>query len=245
MDEKELYHKSHIRTNILECIDWSADMRVLEISGEQGALTGNVADRVSKVTCLVENAVDCGINHNINENHGNITYVRGNLRHNMVSVGEEYDVIISVVPCGVTLEDLFLQGERLLAPEGKIIFACDNRLGMKYLAGCQREPDGGFFEGIQGTKANRLYSYRELQAILSQWEGWSYQLYFPYPDQYYPMSIYSQKYLPKMGELNANGIVSKHGRLTLFNEEKAYDTIINEGLYEEFANTFLLVITRR
>ena len=53
MNEHEIYHKSHIRSNILECIDWIPCKKALEISGEEGALTGTLASKVDKVTCLV------------------------------------------------------------------------------------------------------------------------------------------------------------------------------------------------
>lgn len=246
MNEHEIYHKSHIRSNILECIDWVQCKKVLEISGEEGALTGTLASKVDKVTCLVSDQEAWRRNQAQNEQYQNIEYIQKNLRSAMAGLEESFDVIVSIVPCGLSLDDLLPNAERLLKVGGKLIFACDNRLGLKYLAGCQKEPEGGYFTGIQGMPGERLYLRKELEEKMKDAEEqWDYELFYPYPDQYYPMTIYSDKYLPKMGELNANGIVSEYARLVLFDEGKAYDTILKEGMYAEMTNAFLLVMTRR
>lgn len=219
MKASDIFQKSHIRGNILECIDWSDQWSVLEVSGRDDALIAALASRTKRVTSPLSNAL---------------------------AGDQTYDVMVSIAPCGHSLDELLGYGERLLRVGGKLLFACDNRLGLKYLAGCQREPDGGYFSGIQGEDGERLYLRKELQSKMeSVKDRWECKLFYPYPNQYYPMSIYSDRYLPKMGELNANGIISEHARLSLFNEEKAYDTIIKEELYGEMANAFLLVMTRR
>lgn len=242
----ELYQTSHIRANILECLDWSSEWRVLEISGEEGALTGVLASKTAEVISLIGDKDACNQNRIRNAQHNNIQYVQKNLRNALAEQEDAYDVIVSVTKCGLSLEYLLTQAGRLLKSGGKMLYACDNRLGLKYLAGCQREPEGGYFTGIQGQPGERLYMKKELDNFMQgQSDMWDYEVFYPYPDQYYPMSIYSERYLPKMGELNANGIVSEHARLTLFNEERAYDTILKEGLYGEMANAFLLVIRRR
>lgn len=246
MNASELYQKSHIRANILECIDWSNQWSVLEISGQEGALTGALASRAKKVTSLIGNTEECNQNRFQNAQYQNIEYIQKNMRSAMAGLDETYDVMVSVAPCGLSLDDLLVYAEKLVKAGGKFLFACDNRLGLKYLAGCQREPDGGYFSGVQGEDGERLYLRKELQTKMENVrDRWEYAMFYPYPDQYYPMNIYSDQYLPKMGELNSNGIISEHARLILFNEEKAYDTILKERLYGEMANAFLLVMTRR
>ena len=55
----------------------------------------------------------------------------------------------------------------LLAPGGKLYVADANRIGLKYLAGCQEEYCGGYFTGIDGYpdaaavgRSGRSYSPR-------------------------------------------------------------------------------------
>lgn len=243
-DDFLLYHLSHIRSNILECIDWSDDMNVLEIAGEYGAMTGTIAGKVDSLTCIVKNSKEKILNEERHKEHMNITYMTGNPKKVLSQLTQRYDVIVSVVDTGMSLQEILGQARRLLNENGTLLFACRNKLGMRYWAGCQYEPEGGLFSGIEGSGDNNLYTKKELEDIMTSQRGWSYQMYFPYPDQYYSMNIYSQQYLPKLGELNANSIISKNRRLALFNEEKAYDTILKEGLFGEFSNAFLLVAER-
>lgn len=247
MDANEIYHNSHIRANVLEVIDWNQSINVLEISGERGALTGVLAERSAKVTSLIASVEDMALNQKKNATCENITYLQGNLNEKLAGLEESYDVIVSIVKCDVTLEDLLREADCLLAPDGKILYVCENRLGMRYLSGAQSEPEGGFFAGIEEGKnaLKRRYTAGELQSVLDVEEQFDAQWYYPYPDQIYPLSIHSAKYLPKVGELNNNGILSEHARLLLYNEAKAYDVMLQEGIYGEFANAFLLVITRR
>ena len=51
-----------------------------------------------------------------------------------------------------------------LAPGGKIVIAIENRLGLKYWAGCAEDHVGKYFEGLEGyhnTKGVRTYSKKE------------------------------------------------------------------------------------
>ena len=40
---------------------------------------------------------------------------------------------------------------RHLTPGGRIVIAIENRLGLKYLAGCAEDHLGTYFSGIQGS----------------------------------------------------------------------------------------------
>ena len=56
------------------------------------------------------------------------------------------------------------------------------------------------------------------------------------------MTVYSEKYLPKKGELNRTEYNFDRFRLQLFQESPVYDTLLDNDLYQEFANSFLLMI---
>ena len=66
-------------------------------------------------------------------------------------------------------------------------------------------------------------------------------MYYPYPERWFPMSMYSDHWLPGAGELNQNLRNFEGERLVLFDEEKVYDQIIADGRFPEFSNTFLIV----
>ena len=71
------------------------------------------------------------------------------------------------------------------------------------------------------------------------------QFYYPYPDYKFPSVIYSDECLPKEGELNDNRRNIDRDRYVFFNELSAYNTLIAEGLFQEFSNSFLLIASER
>lgn len=213
--EKELFELSKIRANVLECIDWQKDMKVLILDDIADVLSKYISERVQSVS---------------------------NMRNKLLD--DMYDVIVSIAPNSMSLQDIIDYGEEKLNRDGKVIYACDNRLGLKYMAGCQRRFQDGFFAGIEGVQQERMYTKKELKAILDNNKGWSMQMYYPYPDQYYTMHLFSDEYLPSLGELNNNNLVSDKERMLLFQEDKGFDTLLREGLFDEFSNAFLVVLSR-
>ena len=72
---------------------------------------------------------------------------------------------------------------------------------MKYLAGTKEIASGAYFSSVEGLKEAGGYTKEEICALLRQ-EGFSeIRFYYPFPDYRFAMSIYSDDYLPKQGEL--------------------------------------------
>ena len=85
---------------------------------------------------------------------------------------------------------------RLLKPGGKILIAIENRLGLKYFAGCREDHVGREFVGIEGYPGIdfvETFSKPELEQILQE-NGFSkFKFYYPYPDYKFPAVIYSDE----------------------------------------------------
>ena len=60
-----------------------------------------------------------------------------------------------------------------------------------------------------------------------------------------PMTVYSDKHLPNKGELNNTRYNFDRERLQLFDETRVYDGIINNGLLQEFFNSFLVILEEK
>jgi len=67
-------------------------------------------------------------------------------------------------------------------------------------------------------------------------------VYYPYPDMHMPFAIYSDRRLPRRGELTANYNNYGYDRLRMFNEAAKWDEIIDDGMFAQFANSYLLVL---
>ena len=126
--------------------------------------------------------------------------------------------------------------------------AIENRLGLKYFAGCVEDHKGRAFEGIEGypsTAGVRTFSKAELEQILLRCGFEEYEFFYPYPDYKFPTVIYSEECPPKKGELMNNIRNFDAHRYVLFDEGKAFDTIIESGYFPIFSNSFFVRIRKR
>lgn len=71
------------------------------------------------------------------------------------------------------------------------------------------------------------------------------QFYYPYPDYKLPTTIYTDDFLPAKGELSNNARNFDGDRMVLFDETKAWDTVLEAGLFPEFSNSFFIAATKR
>lgn len=165
-----------------------------------------------------------------------------------------FDVILHLgaVPTGggspvSACEKRMKQYRELLSVQGTLLFAGANRLGLKYFAGCQDDCYDAFFAGPEGYirgMEHQALSRREYRLALSG-AGFSDALcYYPYPDYLFPITLYSDECLPGTGELTRNIRNFDKDRYVFFDEGKVFDTLVEEGLFPEFSNSFLFCCGR-
>lgn len=131
----------------------------------------------------------------------------------------------------------------LLNRNGRLVLAISNRLGLRYFAGEKEEGSGCYFAGIENESNISCYSIRELKEAVEVADFVYKKFYYPFPDYRFTMSIYSDECLPKKGELidQVGNFVTE--RLVLFDEGKAADMLLEEGKFEDFSNSYLIVLT--
>ena len=69
-----------------------------------------------------------------------------------------------------------------------------------------------------------------------------YSFYYPYPDYKFPTTVFSDKKLPKVGELYQNIRNFDRDRVMLFDEQKAFDMIIRDGAFSQYSNSYMVII---
>ena len=153
----------------------------------------------------------------------------------------ELDSIDTAILVGdfADVEALIMRLKQKLSDRGYFVIACENRMGLSYLAGRRDDTDGEFFSGLEGK--SKAHTQKEWRALLTRCGLNDYEFFYPYPDYKLPLCIYSDKFLPKKEELNRNIWNYDTDRAVLFNEEKAFDSIIDEGLFPELSNAFLIM----
>lgn len=249
-----LYHFSHIRENILSWLPFTGEENVLEIGSGCGAVTGALCKKAKSVTCIELSRKRSLINANRHKEFDNLRILMGNFQDIEKNLTEKYDYITLIgvfeygeayINSSTPYVDFLRIISRHLKPDGKIVLAIENRFGLKYWAGCTEDHFGTLFEGLEGyptTKGVKTFTKKEFSEILKAAGDLKAAWYYPFPDYKLPMTIYSDERLPFRGELNRLETNYDRLRLQLFQESPVYDSLLDNDLFPEFSNSFLLLI---
>lgn len=250
-----LYHLSSIRGNIVSWIPFRGDEKVLEIGAGEGAVTGALAARCGHVDCIDLSKKRSEINAWRHRDCDNITIHVGNFEDIEPGLDRDYDYIFLI---GVLeYAESYLHSMDPFADElkrvlrhrkegGRLVIAIENRLGLKYWAGCAEDHSGRYFDGIESYTAEkepaRTFTRPALERLLQRSGAAQYSFYYPYPDYKFTSVLYSDRRLPEAQELNENIRNFDRDRLLLFDERRAYRGITDDGLYSIFANSYEVVV---
>jgi hypothetical protein len=129
-----------------------------------------------------------------------------------------------------------------LNPDGRVLIAIENRLGLKYLNGAVEDHTDNYFLGLNGYEGNdsvRTFSRSELSTLLTDGGFNGYKFYYPYPDYKMPSEIFTDE------SINAYGYGAPYPNLNkrnygLYSEQKVADSLARESILASFANSFLV-----
>lgn len=244
-----LYHLSRQRENIVEPMEISKDDSVLEIGAGMGAVTGAIADKAKKVTCIELSKRRSLVNAHRHKDMDNIEIVVGNFQD--VVFEEQFDVItlIGVLeyanyyieakqPALAFLEKI----KRLLKPGGKLYIAIENRLGMKYFAGYNEDHLAKPFVGIEGYEESRIktFSYSEIKKLLIDIGYEHISFAFPFPDYKLPQLILDEESVVN-SEIGFSGRYNFDAMATeTFDQLKAFKSLKGSEEIKYLANSFLI-----
>ena len=233
-----LHALSPIRENLLEWLDLTGQDQVLELGSGYGVFTGLLAGRCAHVTVVDDRDENLLVNRQRNQARGNITYGleggedltdRGNLE------GQEplFDWVFLVGPGREEpLEETVRRAGGYLKDGGRFVFACENAMGLRFLAG----------GGHDGEEAS--YTKGRLMSAFHEAGFTSMEFYYPMPDYRLPASIYSDRYLPGKGSITHMDVSYDRPRYACLNEEEVYDMLLEEGDFSRFSNGFLLIASK-
>ena len=250
-----LYHLSYVRQNILAGVGITKNSTVLEIGAGMGAITGKLCELAKAVTCVELSKRRSLINAFRNRDADNLKIFVGNFETVEPHL-EEFDVVtlIGVFEYGRSYihsqdpyNDFLKIALKHVRPGGRLYIAIENRLGLKYFAGCKEDHVGRNFEGIEGymnTKGAVTFSHEEFENLFAKCGVNNYRFMYPYPDYKFPLQIFSDERLPEMNELTMNFMNMDQSRYLLFDESKAYNSFIETQYFKTFSNSFLIEIIK-
>jgi SAM-dependent methyltransferase len=140
-----------------------------------------------------------------------------------------------------------------LAPQGRLVVAIENKLGLKYFNGCAEDHTGIAFHGVQGlyeSHAARTFGRSELDGLVRNAGLRHVAFHYPFPDYKLPRVVLSERGL-RDGEFDAAGTLTYlhardygGGSDRLFDEALVARAAADNGLLGNLSNSFLLVAAR-
>ncbi|MCR4657090.1 MAG: class I SAM-dependent methyltransferase [Lachnospiraceae bacterium] len=250
-----MYHLSHARENIVSFLPVDKSMKVLEIGAGCGAVTGALSRAAGSVTCIDLSKKRSLVNAWRHRDLCNIEIIVGNFCDIEPELSDKYDVITligvleyaqSYVGSPDPFREMLSRAASHLSDNGCLVIAIENKYGLKYFAGCKEDHSDSFFEGIEGYhtfKDAKTFSRQGLKKLIESASLKPF-FYYPYPDYKLPHVVFSDHRLPEIHELNRNLNNFDMDRLVVFDEGKVFDELINDGLFAEFSNSFLVTATK-
>ena len=215
-----------IRQSLIEWYPFKKDDKVLLINSGDSSL-----DELLEQRCQLS----------VNDDYNKLSGIKGEF-----DIVVMYDLYDFCIESNVKVKDMMDKLLSLKTSQGTLFIALENKLGMKYFAGCQEEQKGGFYTGIEDYSSwdSHIHplSKKELEDIIGELNVSSFRFYYPYPDYKYPTIIYTDECLPKEGELYRNIRNIDRDRYVIFDEKRAFDSVIKAGLFPEFSNSYLISI---
>lgn len=251
---------SIVATNSVEWLPIRKDERVLEIGGKYGNITEMLSNKAGEVWTLENDFIKCqmiegrtGVNANTTALLGCIEDIAElNIKFTKIYVvgvlNSIDDYLSSEDFNGLSAQEYALKKlTDLLEDKGELIIADDNRLGMKYFNGARLSSRESAFAQIEKGNADNnryLFSKKEIENILKGMSPkFEYKFYYPYPDYKYCDIIFSDGRLPNKNELDCDSYCWEEYGYNSFRDSKVFNSFIDEGLFDRFSNSFLVVIS--
>lgn len=249
-----LYHFHPRRRNLLEWFPFKKGSSVLEIGAGCGALTGLFCEKAERVTAVELSERRARIIAARYPSADNLTIFTG--RFEDVPAGDDFDYVTligvleyagryarSTDPYG----DLLRKARGSLKEDGTLILAIENKLGLKYWAGAPEDHSGKLFQGLEDypdERGFRTFGRQELVDLLASSGFNELEFYYPLPDYKMPERIFSDRLLPRKGDLGKASPSYDQDRFVLFDEGLACDSILSNNAFPLMANSFLVVCRR-
>lgn len=236
---------SHIRGNIFNWLELNGQS-VLELNGCYGAVSECIAQYVGNIDVVVDKEAQYNICNKRLSRYGNTNVIFQDIE--ATNSEKKYDYVLVANPYYTSTGHLLRElnnYSNFVKPNGKICVALDNKYGLKYFDGAKEPNIGERFSGIEGYrdyKGVRNFSRQEICDVLKNVGANNIYWYYPYPDRVLPNIVFSDEYLPKKGELINNYRTFGEACVISFDESQAWDNIIGDGLFQQFANSYLLLL---
>ncbi len=257
-DWPSLYHLSPKRANLLRPFSRLLRGSVLEIGAGCGAITRFLGENGGSIIAVEGSARRAGITRLRTVDLDNVSIVCDRIEN--FAPDERFDVAtaVGVLEYAAVFNpdkadphaDFLRRIGGMLKPNGVVILAIENKLGLKYFAGAREDHTGRAFHGINDAYRDgsvATFGATELARLLDR-SGLNARVWFlPCPDYKLPTTIMSAPLVRRHAELAAT--LAAQAALAdpqrpvdpTFSLETGWAILGENGLLGELANSFLVV----
>lgn len=227
-----LYALSDVRKNLFDWMELKKCENVLQLDSGYGVLTGLFAERCAHVTVTDRRDENLVVNEQRNSSADNISYIKEN-DWKKEDHREAYDLVVleSSRP-DMDLKAVVKEASQYVKQGGRLVFACENALGLCFLSGAVHDEDESAF-----TKGELEAAFREagLETV---------EFYYPMPEYKRAQTVYSDRYLPGKGDIPHVTAVYDRQRWACIHEDEISDKLVQEKAFGLFANAYLAVASK-
>lgn len=241
---------SSVRRNILNWYPFKENADILEVGAGMGSITGLLCDVAASVTSIEMNDLRADVIRTRYAQRKNLTVISENINTWNTDQRFDYVVFIGVLEYAAVFSDArrpydeFLTSvKRLLRPDGIVLFAIENRFGLKYWLGASEDHLQTPFTGISGypdKKSPRTFSKKELEDILERVGLQNHRFYAVLPDYKFPELIFSEDCRPDPMNLKKVSFTYSRNSVLYADEKELYRDIVANDVFPFFANSFLV-----
>ncbi len=247
---------SRQRHCLLRPILFPSGEKALELGGGYGALARYLGEIGLEVKSIEEDANSAEIARLRCRDLPNVDIVQTNTLMMQDCGAYDWFVLTDDVPLhgrrARTLQELRQQlaaAEHVLASTGTLVYAAENRLGLKYLLGAKAMGSQQPFEALNSTRSFGDGPF-DLATILSELETAGFvdsQVLLPFPDHVFPKAILTATAAGASGVSVSNALWGMHGRdyrdewYALVDEHRLWGSLQSAGIAAAVAHSFLIV----
>nr|WP_295234126.1 methyltransferase [uncultured Brevundimonas sp.] len=254
------YYLSPRRANLLRPVESLLQGRVLEVGAGCGALTRYLGEVAQDVVAIEGSAARASAAVERVRDLKNSTVVRGLIQDfrcdqpfdAVICVGvlEYARVYVDSPDPELTLLNMMRSN---LTPNGVLVLAIENQLGLKYFSGSLEDHYGAPFFGVNDSYRRdgvTTFGRVELSKLLREAGFESLEVLAPLPDYKLPVSVVRADADPVFEDVKSRLLEQsvsadqQNAAHPTFSLERAWPVVNRNGLLPDLANSFLLVASR-
>jgi SAM-dependent methyltransferase len=252
------YSLTTVRANLLRGLDLPADARVLEIGAGCGPITRYLGETCALVDAVEPMPARARVARLRTRDQDHVAVMVGLLED--VPLEPTYDVVVVIgvleyVANGsddpAPYADFLRRVHGLLRPNGSLVLAIENQVGVKYLVGAPEDHSDRAFDSVEGyplPSPARTFTRERLSSMLAE-TGFSPRTLGVFPDYKLPRvlmddALYShdRALARRLPPLPSRDYLTP--RLSLADERLTWSTLVDTGVGAHFANSFVVVADR-